>query len=372
MLEAVIWERARPMKDTENEARPWKRPAESVVALLENAWPSQLCSRTAARAIGVQIGVKALEDRFRRLASAREPMERFRARAIMAIAKSGQMATPPPEMTLWNFFKPAENILVNKGALASKEKALQQGRSARRRQLYEEQREAAQAETPAPQPARPRRPDGSPAAPTPATEAAADGNDEGGEYGGYFPGLQRGGAGGRGRGGAIQMSTKIGVQSLVAECHVPVRDVPKVLVDAAVLLTGEVPAETELNSQSHIADWMNELSAGELYDQIAEFWSVRREFGSSVVLHGAHDGTRRTDRDTGKYGELMQFRMSYFNPRPTVNRAVSFLLSMRFITRDDSGLEMDYSSPQAQKANRATAGKRSGGKGAVKQRPRKR
>ena len=41
------------------------------------------------------------------------------------------MATPPPDMTLWKFFKPAENVLVNK------EKALQQGRSAsRRRQLY--------------------------------------------------------------------------------------------------------------------------------------------------------------------------------------------------------------------------------------------
>ena len=251
-----MWERAHPMKDTENERRPWQRPAESVVAMLDKAWPSQLCSRTAARAIGVKIEAGALEKRFRQLASAREPMERIRARAIKAIAKSGQMATPPPEMTLWNFFKPAENILVNKGGLASKEKALQQGRSARRRHAYEEQREAAQPETPAPQPAHRRRPDGSPEAPTPATEAAADGNDEGVEYGGYFPGLQRGGEGGRGRGGAIQLATKIGVESLVAECHVPVRDVPKVLVDAAVLLTGEVPAETELISRSHIADWI--------------------------------------------------------------------------------------------------------------------
>ena len=38
---------------------------------------------------------------------------------------------------------------------------------------------------------------------------------------------------------------------------------------------------------------------------------------------------------------------------------------------DDSGLDMDYSSPQAKKTVRAKAGKRSGGKGAAKKRPRK-
>ena len=56
-------------------------------------------------------------------------------------------------------------------------------------------------------------------------------------------GLQRGKAvandlagDGRGRGGAISMKTKVAVRDLVTEDAIPIRDVPKAIVDFFVLL----------------------------------------------------------------------------------------------------------------------------------------
>ena len=185
---------------------------------------------------------------------------------------------------------------------------------------------------------RPRlcRPTPSPAAET--AEAATPGTEtlagllQAGSERVQLPGLRRGSAAGltdgRGRGGAVQRALKVAVRDLVVEDHVPIRDVPKVLCDAQVALTQQLPQERELITHSHISDWISELGAEDMLDELARFWAVRREFGPLVVLHVAHDGSRRTDRKLGRHGELMQFLCSYYNPR--IDRAVEFLLSFRF------------------------------------------
>ena len=48
-------------------------------------------------------------------------LSRMREAALKIIANAGQIATPANGMKLWQYFKPDENTLVNKGALASKE-----------------------------------------------------------------------------------------------------------------------------------------------------------------------------------------------------------------------------------------------------------
>ena len=111
MLEAVVWERIRPLA----RGRPWMKVAEEFVADLDSAWPSRLCSMEHAEAIGVQLEVGALDRRFRKLAKKNDNMARIRARAIRLLAESGQLGTPPDEMNLWEFFKPEANVLVNKG-----------------------------------------------------------------------------------------------------------------------------------------------------------------------------------------------------------------------------------------------------------------
>jgi hypothetical protein len=97
-----------------------------------------------------------------------------------------------------------------------------------------------------------------------------------------------------------------------SECHWPIRDVPKVLVDVQVALTQRVPEARQIVTHSHISDWIQELAAEDMDADWAEFWSVRREFGPLVVLHVHHDGSRRADRKLGRHGELMQFVASYF------------------------------------------------------------
>lgn len=298
-----MWERAKPMVDND-EDNPWRVVAQQMAELSKGTmWPRHLCTRAAAQAIGVSLEVDALKERFKRLHDADIRPPALRAKAIAAIERAMACPPPPADMTLWNFFQYKQNTVVNRGALAAKELQLQAVRNGKRRK--------GAPNAPSENGKRARTSSGSPSAPaeagTPRTGAQAapddaddDADDEGGEYDGYFPGLQRGGKGGRGRGGAIQYRTKMSMCELVNECHVPISDVPKVLTVAAVALTGEVPLEKELMTCSHISDWITERSAGELYDDIAEFWSVRREFGESVVLHIGHDGTRRTDRDTGK------------------------------------------------------------------------
>ena len=334
VLEATVWERVRATAGR----RAWKVVAEEMVSTLETSWPSALCSVEQAAAIGFKLEASALAERFRTLAKKAGNMERIRAKACRIIAKSGQIAAPPPEMTLWQFFKPTENVLVNKGGLAAKERSLAQHRQAAQAQKNAAKMHAKKKSDPtsavSSSPLPPPTP--SPAAET--AEAATPGTEtlagllQAGSERVQLPGLRRGSAAGltdgRGRGGAVQRALKVAVRDLVVEDHVPIRDVPKVLCDAQVALTQQLPQERELITHSHISDWISELGAEDMLDELARFWAVRREFGPLVVLHVAHDGSRRTDRKLGRHGELMQFLCSYYNPR--IDRAVEFLLSFRF------------------------------------------
>ena len=295
---------------------------------LETSWPAMLCSLEHAAAIGVKLEVEPLAERFRLLAKKKPNMQRQRAAALRLIAQSGQIAAPPEGMSLWQFFKPGENVLINKGSLASKNHTLAKGRSEKRRRPL---KRISRAATPPP-----------PAPVARAAAAAAAGIEAAGPslddllaralQPATLPGLLRGKAAGlrkgQGRGGALQKALKVGVRDLVTEDSVPIRDVPKVLLDMLVILTQQIPKETDLITHSHIRDWIVDLAASDLYDDWAEFWSVRDEFGPLTVLHLGHDGTRRADRKTGKHGELMQIVASYFNPR--LKRAVEFIVSMRF------------------------------------------
>jgi hypothetical protein len=134
---------------------------------------------------------------------------------------------------------------------------------------------------------------------------------------------------GRGRGGAVSLLTKVAICDLVTEDHVPVRDVPKVIVDAYVLMHQRAPEESELITHSKIRDWICELHGMDLKAEIDEFWSCVLKYGKDrVKAHVGHDGTRRTDPEVGHHGELMQFMFSYFNPQR--GHAVAFPLSFRF------------------------------------------
>mmetsp|Transcript_32484 Transcript_32484/g.85275 ORF Transcript_32484/g.85275 Transcript_32484/m.85275 type:complete len:1051 (-) Transcript_32484:158-3310(-) len=342
VLETVLWERARSIA----QQRPWRIVAEDIVASLDTQWPMKLCSLETAAAIGCSCTTKALAERFRILAKKNPTMKLKRAAAIKIIIDSGQICAPPEGMSLWQYFKPSENTLINKGALAAKESTLAKARNAKRRRPQAPANEAAINPPTRPPPIsvplgrrRPRE--------AATGEAAAEKTPEGVTstaslsemmasacVSSQLPGLLRGNAAGManggGRGGAIQRALKVAVRDLVVEDHVPIRDVPKVLVDVLVALTQEMPKAEQLLTHSHISDWICELAAEDALDDWAEFWSVRRQFGPLIVLHVGHDGSRRSDRKLGRHGELMQFIASYFNPRPAVNRAVEFSLSFRF------------------------------------------
>lgn len=45
-------------------------------------------------------------------------MSRQRATALKIITESGQLVAPADGMTLWQYFKPDQNTVINKGALA--------------------------------------------------------------------------------------------------------------------------------------------------------------------------------------------------------------------------------------------------------------
>ena len=285
-----------------------------MVKSLDTTWPGCLCSATHAAAIGVKLKPRALQIRFERLAKKREPLPDIRRRAIRILSQAGQIASPPDGMTLWQFFKPSENVLVNKGSLAAKEKALAAGKKRRRADAHATKTKSKTAAPAPPPPTRPPPPNRPPPiniptedvaddAATPPTETApADTlaglmqSEQRVCLSGLLRGREAGIVYGRGRGGKIQHATKVGIRDLVVADHVPVRDVPKVLVDAQVLLTQQLPEAKEILTHSHIADWICELANEDLYDDWAEFWSVRREFGPLIVLHVAHDGSRRRDR----------------------------------------------------------------------------
>ena len=342
MLEAVIWERIKPIA----QGRAWKVVAQDFHESLDSSWPTALCSRDQARAIGVELEVQALAQRFRRLATKRVSVRALRDKALKAIASSGQLAMPPDSMTLWTFFQPERYTVISKAALGNKDAALRKAKAVKEKGRRDAK---AQPTTPIsqPPPATPkpaaRRPSRTHTrTPTPTESQTRDTPESATletmmapcERRVDFPGLARGTAAGyvgnaaKGRGGAIQRALKVAVADLVTEDHVPIRDVPKVLLDAYVAFAQQVPDENELITHSHISDWLIEISTAEQHRDWVEFWSVRNEFGPLVVLHVGHDGTRRTDRSLGRQGELMQLQASYFNPR--ILKAVSFLLSLRF------------------------------------------
>ena len=129
MLEAVVWERVRPLR----QRRAWDEVAEEFVAGLDKTWPAGLCSREEASTVGFSLTPSALGQRFRELSRKNPKMADKRAGAIKLLKKAGQVATPPDGMTLWEFFKPSSNVLVNKGALAGKEHSLETQQAAKKK-----------------------------------------------------------------------------------------------------------------------------------------------------------------------------------------------------------------------------------------------
>ena len=95
-----MWEKAKHAAC----GRPWLKVAEDLVAALETSWPAKLCSLEHATQIGVALDGNALAQRFKRLAKRRTPMKHYRARALKVISQSGQLASPPDGMTLWQYF----------------------------------------------------------------------------------------------------------------------------------------------------------------------------------------------------------------------------------------------------------------------------
>ena len=114
-----------------------------------------------------------------------------------------------------------------------------------------------------------------------------------------------------------------------ADDRIPIRDIPKAILDVYVLIFHEPPTEAQLITHSPIAGWIIEQGNEDLVSTFNEFWAARRKYGAErVALHVHHDVTRRSDRKVGKQGELMQSLASYFHPGR--GHAVSFILSMRF------------------------------------------
>ena len=113
MLEATIWEKVKQGAS----GRLWRKVADEFVESAESEWPSKLCSFEHAQQIGVAVEAETLRVRFQTLAKNKSNPKDGRARALKIIARAGQIATPAKGMSLWQYFKPDENTLVNKGAL---------------------------------------------------------------------------------------------------------------------------------------------------------------------------------------------------------------------------------------------------------------
>ena len=142
-----------------------------------------------------------------------------------------------------------------------------------------------------------------------------------------LPGTKRGGKGTfGGRGGALKLELKLAAIDLVVQCNVPLRNVPKVFAVAQTGLLMRPPKQDELFSKTHLAQWLIELSASHLRQEIDTFWSVRVKF-PEIQLHIGHDATERTTREVGKSAKLMQYYASYFNP--DCKQAVKFIVSLR-------------------------------------------
>ena len=117
VLEAVVWERAKAI----GHRRSWRVVAEEMMATLNKTWPAALC--TPEQAVAVKLDADLLHKRFERLAKKSIRPGVLRRRALAVLAKT-QLYSPTESTPLWTFFRTGENTVVNKGALAQKNKTL--------------------------------------------------------------------------------------------------------------------------------------------------------------------------------------------------------------------------------------------------------
>ena len=247
-------------------------------------------------------------------------LHRPREMACTLILKT-QMYAPTAAVRIMDYFKPAQNVLVNQGALMPQPKAappavvhvISHGtQTTERGRTWADVANA----TPQPRPPVGRTPidEASPPSASPDTPATLP------------AGVLRSGEG-SGRGGGLQPGFKLAMCELISDCGVPIRDVPKVFAVVWTAIFKRPPPDGALFGHSHISEWMTDLGAAGLQADIAAFWRCREKWGD-VKLHVHHDGTGRADRVLGNHAHLMAFVASYFDP--DLNRAVWFVLSMRF------------------------------------------
>ena len=129
MLEAVLWERACSVR----KGRQWKTVVDEMISNFDKTWPTILCTIDQAATVAVSLTPEALTKRFQRLQSKKTRADGLRSKALKVIAQT-QLYAPPLGTPLWNYFRPAENTIISKGSLAQKEKALENGRKAKRQQ----------------------------------------------------------------------------------------------------------------------------------------------------------------------------------------------------------------------------------------------
>jgi hypothetical protein len=135
-----------------------------------------------------------------------------------------QLYLPTDGTPLWNFFRTGENMVVNKGALAQKDVVITKGRNERQVAKGVKTRKDGKSsktnkvDSPIPDP--PTEPPASPPPPTP-TAAMPTVEEAMGDAFETPAGLVRGGKGGRGRGGGVQLSTKVAIRDLIVEDSIP-------------------------------------------------------------------------------------------------------------------------------------------------------
>ena len=202
-------------------------------------------------------------------------LRRPREMACKLILKT-QLYAPSAAVRIMDYFKPAQNVLVNQGVLMPQSKAEPAAPRhfiSHATQTTERGRTWADVAKATPQPRPPvgRTPidEASPPSASPATPATLP------------AGLLRGGAG-SGRGGGLQPGFKMAMCELISDCSVPIRDVPKVFAVVWTAIFRQPPPADALFGHSHISEWMTDLGAAGLQADIAAFWQCRGGGGTRV------------------------------------------------------------------------------------------